>query len=138
MENQKKLIESPLGGEAAPLMIPMVTSASLDQNEGTQVELCADGGVFRKMSEIKVIHALSSPPACRSSSLSISLPKDNLLQYSYEKFLDLSFYSSDGPPLLHSGIKLSALHCHFFRFLKVVFPFVNVGVKHTLVFIVCQ
>ena len=54
MENQKKLIESPLGGEAAPLMIPMVTSASLDQNEGTQVELCADGGVFRKMSEIKV------------------------------------------------------------------------------------
>ena len=54
MENQKKLIESPLGGEAAPLMIPMGTSASLDQNEGTQVELCADGGVFRKMSEIKV------------------------------------------------------------------------------------
>ena len=29
MENQKKLIESPLGGEAAPLMIPMVTSASV-------------------------------------------------------------------------------------------------------------
>lgn len=53
MKNQKKMIESPLGGEAAPLMIPMVTSASLDQNEGTQVELCADGGVFRKMSEIE-------------------------------------------------------------------------------------
>lgn len=43
-----------LSGEAVPLMIPMVTSASADQNEETQVELCADGGVFRKMSEIKV------------------------------------------------------------------------------------
>lgn len=41
MENQKKLIESPLGGKAAPLMIPMVTSASVDQNEGTQVEVGA-------------------------------------------------------------------------------------------------
>lgn len=54
MKEQRKMVQNPLGGEAAPLMIPMVTSASLDQNEGTQVELCADGGVFRKMSEIKV------------------------------------------------------------------------------------
>jgi hypothetical protein len=30
--------------------------------------------------------------------------------------LDLSFYSSDGPPLLHFSIKLSALHCHFSAF----------------------
>ena len=53
MKEQRKMIEKPLGGEATPLMIPMMTSASLDQNEETQVELCADGGVFRKMSEIE-------------------------------------------------------------------------------------
>lgn len=54
MEDQRKMICNLLSGEAVPLMIPMVTSASADQNEETQVELCADGGVFRKMSEIKV------------------------------------------------------------------------------------
>ena len=42
-----------LSGEAVPLMIPMVTSASTDQNEETHVELCADGGVFRRMGEVE-------------------------------------------------------------------------------------
>lgn len=53
MKEQRKMVQNPLGGEAVPLMIPMVTSASLDQSEETRVELCADGGVFRRMSEVE-------------------------------------------------------------------------------------
>lgn len=53
MKEQRKTVQNPLGGEAVPLMIPMVTSASLDQSEETRVELCADGGVFRRMSEVE-------------------------------------------------------------------------------------
>ena len=53
MQDQRKMIQNPFSKEAVPLKIPMMTSASLEQNEGTQVELCADGGVFRRMSEIK-------------------------------------------------------------------------------------
>ena len=53
MKEQRKTVQNPLGGGAVPLMIPMVTSASLDQSEETRVELCADGGVFRRMSEVE-------------------------------------------------------------------------------------
>ena len=37
MKEQRKTVQNPLGGEAVPLMIPMVTSASLDQSEETRV-----------------------------------------------------------------------------------------------------
>ena len=101
-------------GNTTLLLIPAEPSYILfDVNIGTSSRYpsCPSGSAFQLLP-----YSVSSPPACRSSSLSLSLLEDNLLQYSYEKFLDLSFYSSDGPPLLHFSIKLSALHCHFSAF----------------------
>ena len=53
MKDQRKMTYNRLDGETATLMIPMVTSASPEQREETRVELCADGGVFRRMSKIE-------------------------------------------------------------------------------------
>lgn len=87
---------------------------TFDVNIGTSSRYpsCPSGSAFQILPCSVFTASVSIHP------LSLSPPEGNLLQYFYKKFLDLSSYSSDGPPLLHSGIKLSALHCHFSRFWK--------------------